>query len=173
MKKIGSVLMFVVIAAVLAFAGMSVVKGLNAPHPGNTPIAPNKPDFQAFYDARVKYVGNNSEVSNLLNVLKVNRFGVYTIALETEKEPYGLIINFSDIHISGDLLEYREKGQVDEAYYLLALIENLGYVEVRFEAYNVRMTVAEANAFVTGNIKDYGKSPQKLEELHGLLNPPK
>lgn len=173
MKRIGPALIFVVIAAVLAFAGLTVVKSLTAPHPDTAPVAQNQPDFQALYNARVKYVGNNSEVSNLLNVLKINRFGVYTIALETEKEPYGLTINFSDIRISSDLLDYREKGQVDEAYYILALVENLSYVEVRFEAYTVRQTVEEANSFVKGNIKDYGKSPQKLEELRALLNPAK
>ncbi len=173
MKKLGPALIFVVIAAIMAYAGWSVANSFNAPHPGTTPVMQNKPDFQALYDARVKYVGNNSEVGNLLNKLQLNRFGVYTIALETEKEPYGLIVNFSDIHISADLLKYREKGQVDEAYYILALVENLDYVEVRFEAYNLRMTVEEANAFVNGNIKDYGQSLQKLEELHALLNPSK
>lgn len=171
MKNIGLALIFVVIAAVLAVAGITVLKSLNAPHAEITPVVQSKPDLQSFYDARVKYVGNNSEVSNLLTALKINRFGVYTIALETEEAPYGLIINFSDIHINAELLDYREKGQVDEAYYILALVENLDYVEVRFEAYNFRMTVEEANAFVNGNIKDYGKSLQKLEELHALLNP--
>lgn len=173
MKRIGPFLIFVVIAAVLAFAGITVVKSLNTAQSEPAPVAQSQPDYQALYNARVKYVGNNSEVSNLLDILKINRFGVYTIALETDKEPYGLIINFSDIHINDDLLDYREKGQVDEAYYILALVENLSYVEVRFEAYTVRQTVEEANRFVKGNIKDYGKSPQKLQELRALLNPVK
>jgi len=172
MKRLGTTLIFVALAAVLVFAGVMVVRIMNAPNPSShTPTTMNKPDFQAYYDARVKYVGNNSEVGKLLQVLNIGRFGDYTITLDTAEEPYGLIINYSDIKITRDLLDYREKGRVDEAYYILALVENLSYVEVRFETYIYRMSVEEANVFIQGDIKEYGESPQKLEELHSLLNP--
>lgn len=163
MKKLGIVLIFVVLAVV------PVVAGLRS-NPAGVPADQKQLDFQAYYEARVQYVGNNAEMRNLLDALNMSRFGRYTIALETDQEPYGFIINFSDINITGDLLDYREKGLADEAYYILALVENLNYVEVRFKEYTYRLTEKEANAFIRGNIKDYGQTPQQLEALHGLLN---
>jgi len=171
MRGIGMAFTVAALSALLVFAGFMMVRLMNAPNPSSTPTALSKPDFQAYYDARVKYVGNNAEVGKLLQVMNIGRFGDYTFTLDTAKEPYGLIINFSDINITRELLDYRKKGRVDEAYYILALVENLSYVEVRFEAYTYRMSVEEANAFIQGNIKEYGESPQKLEELHALLNP--
>lgn len=53
----------------------------------------------AVVQAKVPYIGDNSEVVALLHDLGVGSFGAYTIELKTKNEPYGLILNFSELKV--------------------------------------------------------------------------
>ena len=53
MRGIGMAFTVAALAALLVFAGFMMVRLMNAPNPSSTPTALSKPDFQAYYDARV------------------------------------------------------------------------------------------------------------------------
>lgn len=54
-------------------------------------------DETAVVEATVPYVGDNSKVVPLLHDLGVASFGTYTVELQTENEPYGVTLNFSEL----------------------------------------------------------------------------
>jgi hypothetical protein len=168
MKKKTSVLAFLFLLSVLLMTGCTYVQK-NSDNQSNQ-ISENK-KFEAYYNARVKYVGNNSEVSRLLTLLGVADLGEYTIALKTDKEPYGLTIQYSKLKDKSDEDKFKILERLDYAYFILALIDNLNDVDVNYETFNYHLTKDEANKLVNGNIKDYGTSPEKLKELYNLLNP--
>lgn len=128
-------------------------------------------NYSQYYNKKVKYIGNNTEVINLLNVLGAGDLGEYTIALATDKEPYGLTINYSKLKENNSEDKLKAMGQIDYAFYLLALVDNLSFVDVNYKTYNYHLDIENANKTVNGKIKDYGSSPEKLKELGGILNP--
>ncbi len=127
--------------------------------------------FQEYYDSRVQYVGNNSKVSELLNVLGAGDLGEYTITLKTDKEPYGLEVSYSKLNNLGDEEKFENIYQIDYAYYALALIENLDVVDINYNGHTYQLTAKQANELVSGDIKDYGSSKEKLKILNDILNP--
>jgi hypothetical protein len=127
--------------------------------------------FQEYYDARVQYLGDNSKVSELLDIIGAGELGEYTIALKTDEEPYGLTVNYSKLKNEDYAAKFENTGRIDYAYYALALIENLSEVDVNYMDHNYRLTLAEANEIVKGDIKDYGRTAEKLKELDQILNP--
>jgi hypothetical protein len=127
--------------------------------------------YQKYHDARVQYLGDNSKVSALLDIIGAGDLGEYTIALKTDEEPYGLTVNYSTLKNEGAEEKFENTGRIEYAYYALALIENLSEVDVNYMGHNYRLTVAEANEIVKGDIKDYGRSAEKLKELEHILNP--
>ena len=127
--------------------------------------------FDDYYAARVQSVGNNSEVINLINKLGAGDFGEYTIALQTKTEPYCLTIIYSKLKNGVDESKLKTLSRIDYAFYALALIDNLSTVNVTYKTFNYKLTVDDANKVIGGNIKDYGKSADKLKELYEKLNP--
>lgn len=127
--------------------------------------------YEDYYNKKVQYIGNNSEVVNLLDVLEVGALGEYTIVLNTDKETYGLDINYSKLKENGDEDKFRSIGQLDYAFYILALVDNLSYIDVNYKSYNYHLNIDKANSVVKGNIKEYGISPEKIKELNNILNP--
>jgi hypothetical protein len=160
---------FLVVALVLT--GCSVLKG-KSENPSSS-IVENKENlrYNDYYNKKVKYIGNNSEVINLLNVLGVCDFWEYSIALTTDKEPYGLTINYSKLKENGDEDKLKAIDEMDYAFYLLALVDNLSFVDVNYKTYNYHLDIEKANKTVNGKIKNYGSSPDKLKELNGIINP--
>jgi len=161
LKKTG-----VILSALILFA--LVLAGCQS---SNTAGTQEKEKYQAFYDARVQYLGDNSKVSALLDTIGAGELGEYTIALKTDKEPYGLTVNYSTLKNEGAAAKFKNTGRIEYAYYSLALIENLSEVDVNYKDHNYRLTVAEANEIVKGDIKEYGKTAEKLKELDQILNP--
>ena len=111
------------------------------------------------YNAKVKYIGDNSGVSNLLRAIDLNstlRCESYSIHLITDKKPYGLEIY--DINSYKDMFsnftnESYEQSIKGCAYLILACIENLDFVEFDYIAPNgvektYKLTVDEANEFM-------------------------
>jgi hypothetical protein len=139
----------------------------------NSSEADNKENstYKDYYSNKVKYVGNNSEVIRLLGVLGVGNFGQFTIALTTDKEPYGLTINYSNFKENVDEVNFMTMEQTNYPFFLLALVDNLSFVDVNYKTYNYHLDIEKANKTLDGNIKSYGSSPEKLKELHNKLNP--
>lgn len=159
LKKMSRILAFMVVFA-LAMTGCS-----------SASESQEKEKFEAYYDSRVQHVGDNSKVSELLNVLGAGDLGKYTIALTTDKEPYGLTVNFTELRDPGDEAKLENGDRIDFAYFALALIENLNEIDVNFKDYNFSLSTEQANEIVDGDIKDYGNSIEKLKELNNKLNP--
>lgn len=109
---------------------------------------------------RNSYIGDNVADNDLLLVLAVSEnIGEYTLALQTEDEPYGLTIRFACEDPHNELME-------KYAYILLALIDNVEIISWTFNdgtAYTV--DVAAADALLPQDIKSYGKSMRTVELL--------
>jgi len=83
------------------------------------------------YEKRTPYVGDAPAVGALLNKMKIgDDCGPFTIELETDAEPYGLILSFEAVHTPQQAKNVKEK-MTDHAVKLLALVENLGRVSWR------------------------------------------
>jgi hypothetical protein len=161
LKKTG-----VILSALMFFA--LVLAGCQS---SNTAETQEKEKFQEYYDARVQHLGDNSKVSALLDTIGAGALGEYTIALNTDKEPYGLTVNYSKLKNEGDEAKFGNTGRIEYACFALALIENLSEIDVNYKDHIYRLTIAEANEIVKGDIKDYGRTAEKLKELDGILNP--
>ncbi|SHI65355.1 DUF4825 domain-containing protein [Parasporobacterium paucivorans] len=126
--------------------------------------------FQEYYNARVQYIGDNSKVIALLDIIGVGEMGEYTIAMKTDKEPYGLTVDYSKLKNARDETKFENMDRIDYAYFALALIENLNEVDVIYNGYKYHLTIEQANELVKGNIKNYGGSSEKVKEFNGILN---
>ncbi len=167
MKTRLNILLVVALVFLLLLAGCS-----NTWNKTNSEVENNANSrYTVYYNKKVQYIGNNSEVINLLNILGVGDLGEYTIDLSTDKEPYSLTINYSKLKDNGDEDKFKAISQIDYAFYLLALVDNLSSVDINYKTYNYNLDIEEANKLVEGNIKDYGTSPEKLKELKEILNP--
>lgn len=161
MLKKKNILLSALMVFALIMAGCANTQDKGSTQSSSSASNQENEKYQKYLDARVKYLGDNSKVSNLLDVLGAGALGEYTIALKTDKEPYGLTINYSNLK--------NEAGK-DLAYYALALIENLSVVEVNYGDHSYRLTKDEADDAVKGDIKDYGRTVEKLKELSQILS---
>lgn len=106
-------------------------------------------DARKLWQNKVRYIGNNSNVSNLVNLILKNRYSHYKIELQTTNEPYGLIITFDKL--TQDLSEIDFK---KEAILLLSLINNAQYVRFEYNGYDFQLSIEEANKIVGFNLKE-------------------
>jgi hypothetical protein len=171
MKNKLCVLLSAILISAFAINGCAYMQKDSVIQNNNTIESNESKPFDAYYSARVQYVGNNSEVINLLNLLGANDLGEYTIALKTDKEPYGLTVQYSNLKNDGDEEKFKTLDRIDYAYFALALIDNLSTVDVNYQTFNYQLTMDDANKMAGGNIKDYGSSSEKLKELYDILNP--
>lgn len=159
MQKKLSLILAIMLVIAMAMSGCS-----------NTTESQEKEKFQEYYDSRVQRVGDNSKVSELLNVLDVGDLGEYTITLKTDKAPYGLTVNYSALREAGDETKLENGDRIDFAYYALALIENLNEIDVNYKDYNYHLSREQANKIIGGDIQDFGNNIEKLKELNNILN---
>jgi len=129
---------------------------------GNIPVDTTNNIFD-LYNSKTEYIGNNSNVSKLLERLEIYELGNYTIELKTDKEPYALIIRFNDIRL--DEKKVNEKMNMYSKI-LLALINNVG--EIHWKINDVEKGIVTVSNIDIDNIKNYGKSSEKLHSL--LIN---
>lgn len=66
--------------------------------------------------------------------------------------------------------ELKDMEHIDYAFYLLALIDNVGYVDINYEGDRYHLDIKRANKAIHGNIKDYGRTPEELEKLNEKLS---
>lgn len=138
------------------------------------------------YDAKVKYIGDNSAVSKLLQMIhicKELKCEDYNIQLFTDEEPYGLKIyninSYDEMHLSFTNESYEEKIK-GCAFIILACIENADFVQFDYIAPDgtentYKLTVDEANEYLGvvsdgKSIKDFADSRQSLKTLIGTVS---
>ena len=109
----------------------------------------------------------------LAGILGIDKqFGTFTSHLQTDDEPYGWEIYFSQ---SFDLINqsYEYEKMERNAYMLLALIDNLDYVERHMsygqQEYTYSISKEDASQFCRKDIKDFGKNVYDLQCLFDLL----
>lgn len=78
----------------------------------------------ALFQARIPYVGNAPGVSHLLSLLFADFPVQYRLSLQTQQEPYGINLDFSQA-----LSSRAEQGLYQRLYLLLALVDNVGYIQ--------------------------------------------
>ena len=123
--------------------------------------------YEKYYDARAQYVGSASDVGNLLTILEAGEYGKYTIALTTDEEPYGITVNYSELTIPES--EFISMERIPYAYHLLALVENVSFVDINYNDYTYHLDVEQANEEMGRDIKEYGSSAEMIEELDEKL----
>jgi len=122
-----------------------------------------------------QYIGDNSATSRLLEALEISKLGNFTFELKTDKKPYALKINFNNYNVDPTTQEYQRKMRL-YSIILLALIDNLD--EVYYYDPNLNYfgfdNVATVNVSELNDkyedIKEYGKSADKLQSLLILIN---
>ncbi|MGM9538258.1 MAG: M56 family metallopeptidase [Candidatus Onthomonas sp.] len=123
------------------------------------------------YAARVQYVGDNSAVGALRNVVVANN--VYqdcTMELFTGGEPYGLALHFTAPEGwtgSEEELALAEQEALRNGILMLALIDNAEYYEQDLNGSDpFHMTVEDAEALLgIDDLKAYGQSETGIAEL--------
>lgn len=112
------------------------------------------------FENKIKYIGDNSGVSNILNLLNLNNFSPYTIEIQSNEEPYGLKINFSE--------KIRENDETTKylntiGKYIMALIDNCDYVTFSYN--EGEYTIYREESFDNELKAGYATSPNMLLEI--------
>ena len=82
------------------------------------------PQIDRIYQAQTPYVGDAPAVGRVLNALRFDTCGSYTLELHTSSAPYRLTLNFSVPQTSGKMGD-SEKGLYQDMAAVLAIIGNL------------------------------------------------
>lgn len=152
--------------------------GLTActPEAVNEAASPHTAFAQQLFESRNPYVGDNSADLKILTLLNISEdLGDYTIKLQTSAEPYSLKLNFQDPVMDKDAFDLQMQ---NNACLILALIENAGEVHWSYpaqengEAGEITESVSaeEASTRLDRDIKEFGKTPEQMQELLNLLN---
>ena len=131
------------------------------------------PRVATLYNEKHLYIGNMSSNARLAQALHANEmFGTYENKLETEKEPYGWILQLQT-KMSESERDLREGYMQSFAYVSLGLIDNLDHVSFEYtvdgKATTKTFYAADATQFLGENIKNCYENPQVLSELMNKL----
>lgn len=145
-------------------------------------LEPNETSVSAYpvqdlWNARTKYVGDNSAVGKLIGLLPVPMGMQYDhFELQTSSSAYKVELVYSVPTQS--LSEYDSENSAasntfrTNALFLLALIENADEIQVTLTdgSQEIAFTSGRewADHAVEGEVSDYGKSPEKLQELKSV-----
>lgn len=119
------------------------------------------PQIHRVYQAQTPYVGDAPAVGRVLNALRFDTCGSYTLELHTSSAPYRLTLNFSVPQTSGKMGD-SEKGLYQDMAAVLAIIGNLDEIECAFLDENSQpwsrvLTVEELNRDLPRIIADYNE----------------
>lgn len=126
------------------------------------------------WNARTKYVGDNSAVGRLIGLLPVPLGLQYDhFELQTATQPYKVEIVYS---VPTELLEEydTENSSANNSFranalFLLALIENADEIQATLTDGSRKVSFTNrrewADHTVDGDVRDYAQSPEKLQEL--------
>ena len=123
--------------------------------------------------AKTEYVGDASKVGKILSLLKFPSDVKLKdgFELQTKEEPYGVILPFTVNEISMEKYRTVENQNIlqEQAYIMLALIDNVGVIEIRLfdgnEEVVIPVTRAEANRAKGEDVRNFTKSPEKFRIL--------
>ncbi|MCR4950457.1 MAG: DUF4825 domain-containing protein [Solobacterium sp.] len=123
----------------------------------------------SIYQNKQKYVGNASGVSQLLNAANAVKgeylFDCREIKLQTEKEPYGVILFETEKGWRST-----SRSRRDLAALMIAGISNLSEVTFRMaEGAEYTYSVQDLNGLLGRNIKSFSGSPLEVQKLLDLL----
>lgn len=133
-------------------------------------------DYQKLYDYKSNYIGDASNVRELLNHLSYpGKLAIEKIALNTDTPPYGLVVQFQ--------LQVRENEEytvdyttlIRDSILLFALIDNLDYIEYDFVqgeyGYSTQITREIADEVLGASASSYGENQEMfLKELPAKLD---
>lgn len=119
------------------------------------------PQIDRVYQAQTPYVGDAPAVGRVLNALRFDTCGSYTLELHTSSAPYRLTLKFSVPQTSGKMGD-SEKGLYQDMAAVLAIIGNLDEIECAFQDENSQpwsrvLTVEELNRDLPRIIADYNE----------------
>lgn len=119
------------------------------------------PQIDRVYQAQTPYVGDASAVGRVLNALRFDTCGSYTMELHTSSTPYRLTLNFSIPQTPGKMGD-SEKGLYQDMAAVLAIIGNLDEIECAFRDENGQLwsrvlTVEELNQDLPQIVADYNE----------------
>lgn len=119
------------------------------------------PQIDRVYQAQTPYVGDAPAVGRVLNALRFDTCGSYTLELHTSSAPYRLTLNFSVPQTSGKMGD-SEKGLYQDMAAVLAIVGNLDEIECAFQDENSQpwsrvLTVEELNQDLPRIIADYNE----------------
>ena len=119
------------------------------------------PQIDRIYQAQTPYVGDAPAVGRVLNALRFDTCGSYTLELHTSSAPYRLTLNFSGPQTSGKMGD-SEKGLYQDMAAVLAIIGNLDEIECAFQDENSHpwsrvLTVEELNRDLPRIVADYNE----------------
>ena len=150
------------------------------------------PQIDRIYQAQTPYVGDAPAVGRVLNALRFDTCGSYTLELHTSSAPYRLTLNFSVPQTSGKMGD-SEKGLYQDMAAVLAIVGNLDEIECAFQDENGQpwsrvLTVEELNRDLPrigadynerfshskpcplyDDVKDYAGSCADLEQLYDAM----
>lgn len=126
------------------------------------------------YAAKNPYVGDMSANSAVAGILGVNnQFGSFTNELQTSAEPYGWTLVLR-APITADEENAARDIMTADAYAMLAVINNLGYVTWSYQTESgpqvFTVTVNEASSFAGQDIKQCAGTPADLQRLMQRLS---
>lgn len=128
------------------------------------------------YEAKNPYVGDVPADGRLVQALGLmNSLGTATIELHTAEEPYGWTFHFNDSVKNSITFDERMKAY---ACVLVALTDNLSDVSWTYtveladgaQERTGSMTKEECSAYAGADIKTFGESPEKVQELLDILS---
>lgn len=136
-------------------------------------------DAENLYKFKSPYIGDASNVSNLLNTLPLNSYKG-KIQLATESKPYGLSVdyNMTDYKSTGMNTEAKEgtieKTLLSNSSILFSLIDNLDIISYNIEGGNktneYTFSRDDVQFYFSKNLGEYSKEKDQFKELIILLN---
>ena len=119
------------------------------------------PQIDRIYQAQTPYVGDAPAVGRVLNALRFDTCGSYTLELHTSSAPYRLTLNFSVPQTSGKMGD-SETGLYQDMAAVLAIIGDLDEIECAFRDENGQpwsrvLTVEELNQDLPQIVADYNE----------------
>jgi len=135
-------------------------------------------DLDTLMDNKTRYVGSNSKVGALISALPLPP-GVIRdkIELSTDQAPYGVSITY---HLENDTLQQLSEEQfLSNSVLLFALIDNVDRVEhmgrwknklLSSMPFTFSYTRADAERIVGGDVRQFAKSRESLNELIEILS---
>ena len=150
------------------------------------------PQIDRVYQAKTPYVGNAPAVGQVVQSLRFNLFGGYTMELQTSAVPYRLTLRYSS-PFTPEGMEGSTQDLFQDMAVTLAAIGNLNEIECAFlgedgqpwsyvltveelnqalpqivSAYNERL-VSKKDCPLYASVKDYGNSCATLDQLYDAM----